>query len=189
MVNVDLLANVDLSSRVGNSFLLMSEFIIFPSPTRFVHWPVTACVSIKVIINITRMQGRSFSPPCQSIWYYTSTSCCHVLYILTTHWSMCLCDQTSTIWLTNNPIIDVWLDHEIFPNVLPKIPVYSPTWWLTERRSGWDWDIGERGRPIWTGGYSITWRGKTAVICKGVAVNQGPASLMSCHITVNLKGF
>ena len=27
------------------------------------------------------------------------------------------------------------------------------------------------------------------VICKGVAVNQGPASAVSLHVTANLKGF
>ncbi len=177
-----ILAKIDLSARVADSFLLISSIFA----TRIMCWPG---FFTKEIIIGGSFQDWPINVPNNCIWHHTSTSCCHVLNILTTHCSICLCDQTSTIWLTNNPIIDVWLDHELFPNVLPKIPVYSPTWWLTERRSGWDWDISTTDWPVWTGGYGIAWRGKTVVICKGVAVNQGPASPTSFHITVNLKGF
>ena len=178
-----ILAKIDLSARVADSFLVIG--LIFA--TRIMCWVVTICGSIKVIIIWGSNEGRSIRVPINLIWCHTITSCCYVFYIPTTHWSIFLCDQTSTIWLTNNPIIHVWLDHQLFPNVLPKIPVYSPKRWLIEWRSGWDWDIGATGRPVWTGGYGIASWSEIVVICKGVAVNQGPASPVSFHVTVNLK--
>ena len=152
-------------------------------------WPVTTGVPIKVIIMRWSIKWRSSRFPLHFIWNHSTTSCRHVLYVLTAYWSFFLSDYTSGTWLTNYPIVYVGFDHEILSNVLPVIPVNSPKWWITEWRDGWDLNVSADGRPVWTGGDGIACWVKTAVIFKGVAVNQGPASPVSFHVTVNLKGF
>ena len=97
--------------------------------------------------------------------------------------------KTSTIWLTNNPVVDIWLYQYLLANFLPQIVVHCPPGCLAEWWVGWDWDVSAAGRPVWTGGYGIaSWR-ETAVICECVAVNQRPTSPVRFHVTINLKWF
>ena len=116
-----LLSKIDLSTRVADSFLLISVI----HATRIMSWPAHTCRSIKDIIITICNETWCMWPPLHAIWYHTTTSCCHVINIFTIHWSIFLSDYISTIWLTNNPIINGWLDHELLSNIFPNIPVHG----------------------------------------------------------------
>ena len=152
-------------------------------------WPFKTFASVKKIIIFVIQFECWTTPPGKIVGFYIVANHCHVLYILTTDVSFFFYNNTSSIWLTNNPVIDIRLDHELSStDVLPKIPVYCSKWRFTEWWSSWDWDLDRlRRRPVWSWGYCIACRPKIVVIREGVAVNQGPASPVSFHVTVNLK--
>ena len=157
MVKIRHLAYEDLSTRIGNSFLLMSRCVIFPNmyTARIVFWPaLVICISVIQIEKRSQWIGiKTWSTrvPPNFIWYHTTTGRCHIFYILANDWSVFFGDYASAIRFANNPVVYVWFDHELVPDFVPLIPIYSSKWRLIEWRSSWNKNIGVIGRPIWTG--------------------------------------
>ena len=89
-------------------------------------------------------------------------------------------DYTSATWLTNYPIVYVGFDH--------AFQTFQSTASSDDSLSGGVVEF-KTGRPVWTGGLHHYCLSETAVVCKCVAVDQGPAFPVSFHITVNLKQF
>ena len=130
-----LLSKIYLSTRVPHSCL-----VIFSAATWPMYWPAICGVSVKIIIimiiimiiiirtRIIKTNVWSLAVPINSSVFYAATSCCHVLYILTIDWPAFHFNYNSNVRLANNPVIDIWLDHNLLSNVLPKSPVYSSKW-------------------------------------------------------------
>ena len=174
-----ILTNIDCTAWVGYTF-----FVTITRVAKIMCWTPTICLTIKEIKIFIKCRPRTY-PKDRRGWIMAFW--CHMFNVLTAHWPILLCDQASTTWPTNNPIIDCWFDQYIVPNILPKTVVYSTSWDFTERRGGWNGNVGSWGGPGRTRGDSIAGWTKAVVIGKCITVNQRPTSPVCFHIAVNFK--
>lgn len=144
------------------------------------------CFTIKKIEILIKCWTRIYPI---DFWWWIMTIWCHVSYILTSHWSILLCYQAPSIRLTNDPIINVWLDHYFTPDVLPKTVIDSASCSFTEWRGGWNRNIGCWSIPVWTGSDGVVVWTKVVVVGECVTVNQSPPTSMCFHITVNFESW
>ena len=119
-------ANINCSAGVWYTF-----FGPYTALAKTMSGTPTICLTIKEVrIPIkcwSRRNPKDFRWRVMTCWS-------DILYVLTPHRSVCLSYQTTSIWSTHHPVIDIGFDQYVISNIFPKTVIYSTSrgftdWW------------------------------------------------------------
>ena len=96
--------------------------------------------------------------------------------------------QASTLRRTGDPIVNVRFDQHFLSYQSPQVESHGGIVCFTQGRCGGKWNIVFFIGPVWSRRYCIERIHKMFTVCKGIAVDKGPASLVCFHVTEGLEG-